>query len=105
MDRGAWQASELFHFHLVTKLCLTVLLPHWTVVHQAPLSMGFSRQDYWSGVPFPSPGDLPNPGIEPTSPALAGGFFAALPPGKPSGGMEPISFSCLISLQGEGWRI
>jgi len=39
----------------------------WTVVHQAPLSMGFSRQEYWNGWPFPSPGDLPDPGIEPTS--------------------------------------
>ena len=49
-----------------------------TVAHQAPLSMGFSRQEYWSGLPCPSPGDLPDPGIEPvslTSPALAGGFF------------------------------
>ena len=50
----------------------------WTVVHQAPLSMGFSRQEYWSGLPCPSPGYLPNPGVEPASfmsPALAGGFF------------------------------
>ena len=50
----------------------------WTVAPQAPLSMGFSRQEYWSGWPFPSPGDIPNPGIKPaslTSPALAGGFF------------------------------
>ena len=54
------------------------LRPPWTVAHQAPLSMGFSRQECWSGLPFPSPGDLPNPGIEPTSPmslALAGEFF------------------------------
>ena len=42
----------------------------WTVAHQAPPSMGFSRQEYWSGLPFPSPGDLPNPGMEPRSPAL-----------------------------------
>ena len=50
----------------------------WTVAHQAPLSMRFSRQEYWSGLPFPSPGDLPDPGIEPaslTSPTLAGRFF------------------------------
>ena len=47
----------------------------WTVVHQAPWSMGFPRQEYWSGLPFPSPGDLPDPGIEPMSPALAGRFF------------------------------
>ena len=42
----------------------------WTVTYQAPLSMGFSRQQHWSGLPFPSPADLPNPGIEPRSPAL-----------------------------------
>jgi len=45
--------------------------------------MGFSRQEYWSRLPFPSPGDLPNPGIKPTSLALTGGFFTAKPPGKP----------------------
>ena len=58
----------------------------WTVAHQAPLSMGFSRQEYWSGWPFPSPGDLSDPGIElmsPVSPELAGGFFTTQPPGKP----------------------
>ena len=55
----------------------------WTVAHQAPLSTGFSRQEYWSGLPFASPEDLPNPGIETTSPALAGGFFTSEPPGKP----------------------
>ena len=47
----------------------------WTVAHQTPLSMGFPRQEYWSGLPWPPSGDLPNPGIEPASPALAGGFF------------------------------
>ena len=54
---------------LVSKSCPTLAIP-WTVACQAPLSIGFSRQEYWSGVPFPSPGDLPNPGIEPRSPAL-----------------------------------
>ena len=54
---------------LVTKLCPTLATP-WTIACQAPLSMGFSRMEYWSGLPFPSPGDLPNPGIEPRSPAL-----------------------------------
>ena len=47
----------------------------WTVAHQPPLSMGFPRQEYWNGSPFPSPGDLPNPEIKPVSPALAGRFF------------------------------
>ena len=49
---------------------------------QGSLSMGFSRQEYWSGLPFPSPGDLPNPGIKPASPALAGGFLTTEPPGN-----------------------
>ena len=53
-----------------------------TVACQAPLSMGFSRQEYWSGLPFSSPGDLPNSGIEPESPELAGKFFTSEPPGK-----------------------
>ena len=58
----------------------------WTVAHQAFLSVGFSRQEFWSGVPFPPPGDLPNPGIgctPPASPALAGRIFIVAPPGKP----------------------
>ena len=50
---------------------------------QAPLSMGFPRQEYWSGLPFPSLGDLPDPGMEPVSPALADKFFTNEPPGKP----------------------
>ena len=56
----------------------------WTVAHQAPLSMGFSRQEYWSGSPFPSPGDLPIPGIEPGSPALQADALTSEPPGKPN---------------------
>ena len=55
----------------------------WTVACQAPLSMRFPRQEYPSGLPFPSPGDLPDPGTEPTPPALAGGFFTTESPGKP----------------------
>ena len=51
----------------------------WTVVHQAPLSLGFSRQEYWCSLPFPSPGDLPDPGMELESPALAGWFFTTEP--------------------------
>ena len=54
----------------------------WTVDHQAPPSMGFSRQEYWSGLPLPSPGDLPNPGIEPRSPALQADALTSEPPGK-----------------------
>ena len=72
---------------LVAQLCPILATP-WTVARQAPLSMAFPRQEYWSGFPFPSPGDLPYPGTEPTasvSPALVGEFFTTEPPGKPTG--------------------
>ena len=83
---------------LVAHSCLTLCDPMnslgpyglfatlWTVAHQAPLSMEISRQEYRSGLPFPPPGDLPNPGIEPASlmsPALAGGSLPLVPLGKP----------------------
>ena len=55
----------------------------WTVAHQAPLSTEFPRQKHWSGLPFPSPGDRPDPGIKPTSPASSGGFFTSKPLRKP----------------------
>ena len=55
----------------------------WTVVYQVSLSMGFSRQEYWSGLPFPSPGDLPDPGIKPRSPALQADALPSEPPEKP----------------------
>ena len=66
--------------------CIQLFVTPWTVAHQAPLSMEFSRQESWSQLPFPTPEDLPDPGIELTSlasPALAGGFTTALP-GKPN---------------------
>ena len=56
----------------------------WTVAYQAPPSLGFSRQEYWSGLPFPSPRDFPNPGIEHGSPALQADTLLSEPPGKPS---------------------
>ena len=55
----------------------------WTAAHQVPLSMGFPRQEYWSGLPFPPPRDLPDSGFKPMSPALTGTFFTTEPPGKP----------------------
>ena len=55
----------------------------WTVARHAPLYKTFPRQEQWSGWSFPPPGDLPNPGIEPVAPALAGSFFTTEPPGKP----------------------
>ena len=58
-------------------------LTPWTVAYQAPPSMGFSRQEYWSGLPFPSPEVLPDPGIKPRSPALQADALPSEPPGKP----------------------
>ena len=66
--------------------CVQLFATSWTIVCQAHVSIGFSWQEYWSGLPFPSPGDLPGPGMKPTSPvspALAGEFFTTEPPGKP----------------------
>ena len=67
--------------------CIQLFAIPWIVAHQAPLYMEFSRQEYWSGLPFPTPGDLPDPRIEPVylvSPAMAGRFFTTVPPEKPN---------------------
>ena len=69
----------------------------WAVACQDPLSMGIPRQEYWSGFPFPSPGDLPDPGIKPASLALAGGFSITEPPGK-----TVVQFACLKEGGNEG---
>ena len=65
--------------------CVRLFAVPWTAAHQAPPPMGFSRQEYWSGLSFPSPGDLPNPGIKPRSPALQADALTSEPPGKPNG--------------------
>ena len=96
----------------------------WTVAHQAPPSMGFSRQEYWSGLPFPSPGDLPDPRMEPRSLALQADSLPAEPQGKPNTGLikdtglvpgsgrspggghgNPLQYSCLETpTDREAWR-
>ena len=68
--------QTVVHVHLLSPVWPFATL--WTIAHQVPLSMVFSRQEYWSGLPFPSAGDLSDPGIEPISPTLAGGFFLPL---------------------------
>ena len=85
-----------YHIPIPSEICVCVcaqllsdvqlFMNRWTVACQAPLFMEFSRREYWSMLPFPTPGGFPDPGIEPTplvSPALADGFFTAAPPGKP----------------------
>ena len=73
-------------YYIVCMLsCVWLFVTPWTTTHQAPVSMEFSRQEYWTGLPFSIPEDLPNPGIKPTSPkspASGGGFFTTVPPGK-----------------------
>ena len=80
--------SSVFLFVVVAIIQLLSRVPLFetpcTVAHQVPLPMEFSRQEYWGGLPFPTPGDPPDPGIKPTSPALAGRFFTTELPGKPA---------------------
>ena len=63
--------------------CVRLFVTPWTIAYQTALSMGFSRQESWSGLPFPSPGDLSDPGIEPRFPALEADALTSEPPGKP----------------------
>ena len=88
---------------MVQRMCaqslshIQLFVTPWTVARQAPLSMGFSRQEYWSGLPLPPPGDLPDAGIEPKSPAapaMAGTFFTTKPPGKPRAQDTTHFFKC-----------
>ena len=81
-------SSPLFLLFFYMCVCISLSVRSnsvilWAVAHRAPLSMGFSRHEYWRGLPLPSPGDLPDPGIKLMSPALTGRFFTTEPPGKP----------------------
>ena len=75
-------ACRIFKVKVKAQLC-QLFTTQWTVACQAPLSMGFSRQEYWSGLPFPSPGDLPDPGVEFESPALQADSLLTEWQGKP----------------------
>ena len=79
----------LFCCCLVTKLCPSVFITLCTVVHLTSLSMGFPRQEHWIGLPFPSLGNLPDPGIKPASLTFIGGFFTTEPPGSPQNCIPP----------------
>ena len=78
--------------------CVWLFAAPWTVAYQGPLSTGSSRQGYWSGLPFPSLGDLPNPGIEPGSPALQADALPSEPPGKPYSPYRFVSNTCQKTL-------
>ena len=94
-QRSLWESSSSYnldtsfnHSHRKKKVkslsCVWLFATPWTVAYQAPPSMGFSRQEYWSELPLPSPGDLPDPGIEPWSPALQADSLPSELPGKPN---------------------
>ena len=102
----------LVRAHTQSLSCVRLFATQWTVARQAPLSMGFPKQEYWSGLSFLSMGDLPNPGTEPVSPAWAGGFFTTEVPGKPiilvdSASCSPESLHSFIMATHSGtlaWR-
>ena len=83
---GSLGTGDICEISVKVKLlsCVRLFATPWThVAHQAPPSMGFSRQEYWNGLPFPPPEDLPDPGIEPRSPSLQADTLTSEPPGKP----------------------
>ena len=103
--RKHWGPSMLnIYYWLEAKVLVTQSSPTfatpWTVAHQAPLSIGFSRQGYWSGLPFPSPRDHPKTGIEPGSLALQTDTLSSEPPEKP-GFLEGISHELLLPFQSD----
>ena len=79
---GQGNVSSLLFKVKMKSLSVRLFVTPWTVAYHASPSMGFSRQEYWSGLPFPSPGNLPDPGIEPRSPALEADTLTSEPPGK-----------------------
>ena len=79
---GQGNVSSLLFKVKMKSLSVRLFVTLWTVAYHASPSMGFSRQEYWSGLPFPSPGNLPDPGIEPRSPALEADTLTSEPPGK-----------------------
>ena len=88
LQHSAFFIVQLSYLHMKVKVKslshIRLFATPWTLAYQAPPSMGFSRQEYWSGLPFPSPGDLPDPGIEPRSPAFQADALTSEPPGKSS---------------------
>ena len=102
-----WNSTSyqgLQHTAVLTCSVMSNSATPWTVAHQAPLSMGFSRQEYWSGLPCPPPGDRPNPGIEPRSPASQVDSLLSEPPGKPFSTLA-TSFLLILNNQHDAIKI
>ena len=92
-------------FTFIKRLFSSSSLSAIRIAYHAPPSMGFSRQEYWSGLPFPSPGDLPNPGIKPRSPALQADALSSEPPGKPMAESEEELKSLLMKVKEETEKV
>ena len=102
LSSGIWDAVIEWVKWVKSLSCVWLFVTLWTVACKAPPSMGFSRQEYWSGVPFPFPGDLPDPGIEPRSPALQADALPSDPPGKPQSLGLPNPLSSYSSSHPQG---
>ena len=96
-------ATESFTLYVCVLSHVRLFATPWAVAHQAPLSMGFSRQEDWSGLPFPSPGALPNLGTELVFPALAGSFFTPDPPGNPYVYLYFTSMRPILTSHSSNW--
>ena len=101
-----WHATyACMHARSVAQSCLTLCdpmdcSPPASYVYRSPMSKGLSRHEYWSGLPFPFPGDLPDPGIKSASPALAGRFFTTELPGKPNLSLQKVIFFFFVLNKG-----
>ena len=106
-SRKVLMSSLIFNVCTYVKVvsCVQVFATPWTVAHQATLSMGFSRQEYWSGLPFPSPGDLPKPGIEPMSPTLQANSLPSEPPGIACTVLSTLVYVVVEISQGNSYKI
>ena len=82
-DRGSPKSNLKVKVKVKSLSSVRLFATPWTIAHQTPLSIGLPSQEYWSGLPFPSSRDLPDPGLQPMFPALLGRFFTTKPPGKP----------------------
>ena len=100
-EGGGWKSQVVLMCMLSLFSRVGLFVTPWTVADQAPLSVGFSRQEYWSWLSCPPPGDLPNPGIEPRSPALQTDSWPSEPPGKPR--KHPYSKCLLLALSPRSW--
>ena len=102
------KAKECSKIKVMSLSCVQLFATPWTRTYQTPLFMGFSKQEYWNGFPFPSPGDFPDPGLKPRSPALQADALPSEPPGKPKNVQTTVqlhSFHILARLCSKSFKL